>query len=61
MYMHILIYPYASYICTNILYIIQLAPLSMGFAKQEYWSGLPLPSPIQIDTSSFKIFVSGRL
>ena len=21
------------------------APLSMGFAKQEYWSGLPLPSP----------------
>ena len=22
------------------------APLSMGFAKQGYWSGLPLPSPI---------------
>ena len=22
------------------------APLSMGFVKQEYWSGLPLPSPI---------------
>ena len=21
------------------------APLSMGFASQEYWSGLPLPSP----------------
>ena len=21
------------------------APLSMGFAKEEYWSGLPLPSP----------------
>ena len=21
------------------------APLSMGFSKQEYWSGLPLPSP----------------
>ena len=20
------------------------APLSMGFSKQEYWSGLPLPS-----------------
>ena len=20
-------------------------PLSMGFARQEYWSGLPLPSP----------------
>ena len=23
------------------------APLSMGFSRQEYWSGVPLPSPIQ--------------
>ena len=23
------------------------APLSMGFARQEYWSGLPLPSPVR--------------
>ena len=22
------------------------APPSMGFARQEYWSGVPLPSPI---------------
>ena len=22
------------------------APLSMGFLRQEYWSGVPLPSPI---------------
>ena len=22
-------------------------PLSMGFSRQEYWSGLPLPSPLQ--------------
>ena len=22
------------------------APLSMGFSKQEYWSGVPLPSPV---------------
>ena len=21
------------------------APLSMGFSRQEYWSGLPIPSP----------------
>ena len=21
------------------------APLSMGFLRQEYWSGLPIPSP----------------
>ena len=22
------------------------APLSMGLSRQEYWSGVPLPSPI---------------
>ena len=26
------------------------APPSMGFSRQEYWSGLPLPSPIYIYT-----------
>ena len=25
--------------------IAQQAPLSMGFSRQEYWSGLPFPSP----------------
>ena len=25
------------------------APLSMGFSRQEYWSGLPLPSPEKKD------------
>ena len=25
-------------------------PLSMGFSRQEYWSGLPFPSP---DNDSF--------
>ena len=24
------------------------APLSMGFSRQEYWSGVPLPSPRMI-------------
>ena len=23
------------------------APLSVGFSRQEYWSGLPFPSPMQ--------------
>ena len=23
------------------------APPSMGFSRQEYWSGVPLPSPLQ--------------
>ena len=24
---------------------VNRAPLSMGFSRQEYWSGLPCPSP----------------
>ena len=26
-------------------YVACQAPLSMGFSRQEYWSGLPFPSP----------------
>ena len=25
--------------------VAQQAPLSIGFTRQEYWSGLPFPSP----------------
>ena len=25
--------------------VARQAPLSVGFSRQEYWSGLPLPSP----------------
>ena len=27
------------------LYVARQAPLSMGFSRQEYWSGFPCPSP----------------
>ena len=27
------------------LYIAHQAPLSLGFSRQEYWSGLPCPPP----------------
>ena len=30
------------------------APLSMGFRKQEYWSGLPFPSPGDIPDPRIK-------
>ena len=30
------------------------APLSMGFSRQEYWSGVPSPSPVR-DTDSILI------
>ena len=29
----------------NLWTVAHQAPLSMGFPKQEYWSGLPFPSP----------------
>ena len=42
-------------VCAQLLSHIQLsatpwivahqAPLSMGFSRQEYWSGLPFPTP----------------
>ena len=29
----------------NLWIVAHQAPLSMGFSRQEYWSGLPCPSP----------------
>ena len=34
------------------------APRSMGFARQNYWSGLPFPSPG--DTKGGQNMISGR-
>ena len=30
------------------------APLSMGFSRQEYWSGLPCPSPADLPNPGIK-------
>ena len=37
------------------------APPSMGFSRQEYWSGMPLPSPGMPDISYIKKFKFMRL
>ena len=31
--------------CNSTDYVASWAPLSMEFSRQEYWSGLPFPSP----------------
>ena len=33
-------------LCATPWTVAHQAPPSMGFSRQEYWSGLPLPSPI---------------
>ena len=33
------------------------APLSMGFSRQEYWSGLPFPSPGEPSSPSDQIHI----
>ena len=34
--------------------VARQAPLSMGFSRQEYWSGMLFPSPVSLPESSFK-------
>ena len=40
--MHTQLYPT---LCDPMDCVALQAPLSMGFYRQEYWSGLPIPSP----------------
>ena len=41
--------------CPNYrLYVAQQAPLSMGFSRQEYWSGLPFPPPGDLPAPGIK-------
>ena len=37
-------------LCPTLWPIARKAPLSMGFFRQEYWRGLPCPSPAQGST-----------
>ena len=52
MYIYFIVYIYIYMICAQAVQLFVTrwtvdcqAPLSMGFLKQEYWSGLPFPSP----------------
>ena len=37
--------PFCSLFSATSLTVAHQAPLSMGFSRQEFWSGLPFPSP----------------
>ena len=34
--------------------VARQAPLSMGFSRQEYWNGLPFPSPENLSDPGIK-------
>ena len=38
-------------LCDPVDYVAHQAPLSMGFSRQEYWGGLPFPSPGDLSDS----------
>ena len=38
--------------------VAQQAPLSMGFSRQEYWSGLPFPPPGDLPDPRIKLMSS---
>ena len=38
--------------------LVHQAPLSMGFPRQEYWSGLPFPSPRDLPDPGIKLMFS---
>ena len=48
----------SSFSCVQLCEMLQTvacqAPLSMGFSRQEYWSGLPFPSPGDLPDSGIK-------
>ena len=41
--------------------VARQAPLSMGFSKQEYWSGLPFPSPGDLPIQGSTINLSSKI
>jgi len=34
--------------------VVHQVPLSMGFLRQEYWSGLPFPPPVDLPEPGIK-------
>ena len=41
-------------LCATLWIVAHQAPLSMGFSRQEYWSGLPCPPPADLPDPGVK-------
>ena len=46
--------------CVTLWTVACQAPLSMGFSRQEYWSGLPCPPPGDLGTYISYVSCIGR-
>ena len=57
--MNVLVLALSHFSCTQLFVTPWTAahqsPLSMGFSRQEYWSGLPFPSPGQAGGSGTRL------
>ena len=58
----VLVLSHFSYVrlCATLWTVAHQAPLSMGFYRQEYWSGLPCPPPVIKPTSLLSPALAGR-
>ena len=45
------------WLCATLRTVAHQAPLSMGFPRQECWSGLPFPSPSTLHILAFLILI----
>ena len=45
-------------LCKSMDYITCQAPLSIEFSRQEYWSGLPFPSPQHVSYPNPRVHLS---
>ena len=67
--MHVCVLSHFSHVqlCATLWAVTYQAPLSMGFSRQEYWSGFPCPPPGDLPDSEIKptsltsIFIGGRV
>ena len=41
-------------LCATLCTVARQAPLSVGFSRQEYWSGLPCPPPEDLPDPGIK-------
>ena len=52
--MSVLSYFISVQLCVTLWTVAYKAPLSIGFSRQEYWNGLPCPSPRDLPDPGIK-------